>query len=202
MVIRDCYDSGVIECGVMPKHFEYDISDAKYLRIIIFGDEYLRLADCKLTRAGSSASPALTSVVSQDSAESPIVQVITGGEFTIGLQEDGTVLYAGKDGPEKEVERWDHISQIWYDPHFGVVGITDEGRCLSPERELEDIDGITALAFSTIDYKDTGKLRRYVSERGKILPRRTTGTCAMHQRELTEAIKRSRQIALLPYVLD
>ena len=53
-----------------------------------------------------------------------------------------------------------------------------------------------------IDYKDTAKLRHYLSERGKILPRRTTGTCAMHQRELTEAIKRSRQIALLPYVLD
>ena len=53
-----------------------------------------------------------------------------------------------------------------------------------------------------IDYKDAVKLRRYLSERGKILPRRTTGTCAMHQRELTEAIKRSRQVALLPYVLD
>ncbi|MBR4394669.1 MAG: 30S ribosomal protein S18 [Oscillospiraceae bacterium] len=53
-----------------------------------------------------------------------------------------------------------------------------------------------------IDYKDTAKLRRFLSERGKILPRRTTGTCAMHQRELTEAIKRSRQIALLPYVID
>ena len=53
-----------------------------------------------------------------------------------------------------------------------------------------------------IDYKDTGKLRRYLSERGKILPRRTTGTCAMHQRQLTTAIKRARQIALLPYVND
>ena len=53
-----------------------------------------------------------------------------------------------------------------------------------------------------IDYKDTVKLRRYLSERGKILPRRTTGTCAYHQRALTEAIKRSRQIALLPYVVD
>ena len=53
-----------------------------------------------------------------------------------------------------------------------------------------------------IDYKDTARLRKYLSERGKILPRRTTGVCAMHQRELTEAIKRSRQIALLPYVLD
>ena len=53
-----------------------------------------------------------------------------------------------------------------------------------------------------IDYKDTGKLRRYVSERGKILPRRTTGTCAMHQRQLTVAIKRARQIALLPFVTE
>ena len=53
-----------------------------------------------------------------------------------------------------------------------------------------------------IDYKDTAKLRKYLSERSKILPRRTTGTCAYHQRMLTEAIKRSRQVALLPYVTD
>ena len=53
-----------------------------------------------------------------------------------------------------------------------------------------------------IDYKDTAKLRRYMSDRSKILPRRATGTCAMHQRQLTEPIKRSRQIALLPYVTD
>ena len=53
-----------------------------------------------------------------------------------------------------------------------------------------------------IDYKDTATLRHFISEHGKILPRRTTGTCAMHQRELTEAIKRSRQIALLPYIVD
>ena len=53
-----------------------------------------------------------------------------------------------------------------------------------------------------VDYKDTARLRKYLSERGKILPRRTTGTCAMHQRQVTEAIKRARQIALLPYVAD
>ena len=53
-----------------------------------------------------------------------------------------------------------------------------------------------------VDYKDTAKLRRYTSERGKILPRRTTGTCAAHQRQLTVAIKRARHIALLPYVAD
>jgi small subunit ribosomal protein S18 len=54
----------------------------------------------------------------------------------------------------------------------------------------------------TIDYKDTAKLRRFVSERAKILPRRVTGCCAHHQRELTIAIKRARHLALLPYVSD
>lgn len=53
-----------------------------------------------------------------------------------------------------------------------------------------------------IDYKDIAKLRRFTSERAKILPRRITGTCAKHQRELTTAIKRARQIALLPYTSD
>ena len=54
----------------------------------------------------------------------------------------------------------------------------------------------------TIDYKDVAKLKRYISERGKILPKRVTGTCAMHQRKLTEAIKRARMLALLPYSND
>ena len=53
-----------------------------------------------------------------------------------------------------------------------------------------------------IDYKDVTRLKRFVSERAKILPRRVTGTCAKHQRELTTAIKRARQIALLPYISD
>ena len=53
-----------------------------------------------------------------------------------------------------------------------------------------------------IDYNDAAKLRRYTSDRAKILPRRVTGTCAYHQRELTTAIKRARQIALLPYTAD
>lgn len=53
-----------------------------------------------------------------------------------------------------------------------------------------------------IDYKDAGKLRKYLSERAKILPKRVTGTCAKHQREMTVAIKRARHIALLPYVSD
>lgn len=53
-----------------------------------------------------------------------------------------------------------------------------------------------------IDYKDTAKLRKFISERGKILPRRVSSTCAKHQRELNTAIKRARQVALLPYVTD
>lgn len=53
-----------------------------------------------------------------------------------------------------------------------------------------------------IDYKDTDTLRHYVTERGKILPRRVTGTCAMHQRAVTLAVKRARIIALLPYEAD
>ncbi len=54
----------------------------------------------------------------------------------------------------------------------------------------------------TVDYKDVAKLRRYLSERGKIVPRRVTGTCARHQRQLTVAIKRARHLALLPYVSE
>ena len=55
---------------------------------------------------------------------------------------------------------------------------------------------------NVIDYKDVNKLKRYISERGKILPRRITGNCAKHQRALTVAIKRARHIALMPYVQD
>ncbi|HOK62765.1 MAG TPA: 30S ribosomal protein S18 [Soehngenia sp.] len=55
---------------------------------------------------------------------------------------------------------------------------------------------------SHIDYKDVNKLKKYVTERGKILPRRVSGNCAKHQRELTIAIKRARQVALLPYTQD
>lgn len=53
-----------------------------------------------------------------------------------------------------------------------------------------------------VDYKDTAKLKKFTSERGKILPRRVSGTCALHQRELNTAIKRARNMALLPFVTD
>ncbi|MBQ9716162.1 MAG: 30S ribosomal protein S18 [Clostridia bacterium] len=53
-----------------------------------------------------------------------------------------------------------------------------------------------------IDYKDTNKLKKYITEKGKIVPRRMSGVCAKHQRELAVAIKRARYMALLPYVGD
>lgn len=56
--------------------------------------------------------------------------------------------------------------------------------------------------IATIDYKDTQRLKRYITERGKILPRRVTGNCAHHQRMLTLAIKRARNIALLPFTVE
>ena len=54
----------------------------------------------------------------------------------------------------------------------------------------------------TIDYKDVAKLKKYITEKGKILPRRNTGLCAKHQRILAEAIKRARVMALIPYKAD
>ena len=62
--------------------------------------------------------------------------------------------------------------------------------------------GFCVDKVENIDYKDIARLRRYMSERGKILPRRVTGTCARHQSELTVAIKRARHLALLPYTAD
>lgn len=54
--------------------------------------------------------------------------------------------------------------------------------------------------IENIDYKDVPRLKRYLSDRAKIIPRRVTGTCARHQRQLTVAVKRARHLAFLPYV--
>ena len=59
-----------------------------------------------------------------------------------------------------------------------------------------------AERLDALDYKDTTRLRKYISERGKILPRRISGNCASHQRALTKAVKRARVIALLPFVVQ
>ena len=69
-------------------------------------------------------------------------------------------------------------------------------------RKRKKVCVFCAVKVEFIDFKDTAKLRKFISERGKILPRRISGTCAKHQRELNTAIKRSRQVALLPYVTD
>ena len=71
-----------------------------------------------------------------------------------------------------------------------------------PRKSLKKVCQFCVEKAEVIDYKDVSKLRKFVSERSKILPRRVTGTCAKHQRELTTAIKRARHLALLPYSSD
>jgi len=71
-----------------------------------------------------------------------------------------------------------------------------------PMRKRKKVCAFCAEKNAVIDYKDTNKLRKYISERGKILPRRITGTCAKHQRALTVAVKRARHVALIPYVVE
>ena len=61
---------------------------------------------------------------------------------------------------------------------------------------------VCAFCADALDYKDVNMLKKFVSERGKILPRRITGNCAKHQRALTVAVKRARHVALLPYSVD
>ena len=69
-------------------------------------------------------------------------------------------------------------------------------------RRHRKVCAFCADKIDQVDYKDIARLRKCVSERSKILPRRITGTCAKHQRQLTLAIKRARQVALLPYISD
>lgn len=71
-----------------------------------------------------------------------------------------------------------------------------------PGKKRKKVCNFCVEKTESIDFKDVAKLRKYVSERSKILPRRITGICAKHQRELTLAIKRARHIALLPYISD
>ena len=73
---------------------------------------------------------------------------------------------------------------------------------MKQRRSRRKVCAFCADKVEMIDYKDQARLRKFVSERGKILPKRMTGTCAKHQRELTIAIKRARHVALLPFVAD
>ena len=78
----------------------------------------------------------------------------------------------------------------------------DSPRPFRPNHKRKKVCIFCADKVEMIDYKDIAKLRKFISERAKILPRRVSGTCAAHQRELTTAIKRARQMALLPYVAN
>ncbi len=69
-------------------------------------------------------------------------------------------------------------------------------------RRRKKVCAFCADGIEEIDYKDVNRLRKCISERAKILPRRISGTCAKHQRQLTTAIKRARHVALLPYISD
>ena len=82
--------------------------------------------------------------------------------------------------------------------------MAEEKRAERPRtrRAKRKVCAFCADKIEYIDYKDVAKLRRYVTERAKILPRRISGCCAKHQRQLTVAIKRARQIALMPYTSD
>ena len=72
----------------------------------------------------------------------------------------------------------------------------------SGNRKRRKVCYFCAEKIAEIDFKDTTLLRKYISERAKILPRRVSGTCAKHQRQLTTAIKRARHMSLLPYISD
>ena len=71
-----------------------------------------------------------------------------------------------------------------------------------PMRRRKKVCAFSADGNKALDYKDVALLKKYVSERGKILPRRITGNCAKHQRALTVAVKRARHVALMPYSID
>lgn len=81
----------------------------------------------------------------------------------------------------------------------------DDKSDFRPRRSMHrrrKISTLSAEELSNLDYKDVAKLKKFISERGKILPRRITGTSAKHQRLLTTAIKRARHLALIPYVYE
>ena len=81
----------------------------------------------------------------------------------------------------------------------GRDGDRDGSRPMRQRRSRRKVCTFCAAKIELIEFTDTGRLRKFISERGKILPKRMSGNCARHQRELTIAIKRARHIALLPF---
>ena len=80
--------------------------------------------------------------------------------------------------------------------------MSENEKNFKPRRAKRKVCAFCVEKATSIDYKDVAKLRKYLSERSKILPRRITGTCAKHQRPLTAAIKKARHIALVPFTTD
>ena len=78
----------------------------------------------------------------------------------------------------------------------------DGARASFRNKRRKKVCAFCADKVDYIDYKDTVRIRKNLSERAKILPRRVTGTCARHQRQLTIAVKRARHLALIPYITD
>ena len=80
--------------------------------------------------------------------------------------------------------------------------MAENEKTFRPRRAKRKVCTFCVEKATSIDYKDVAKLRKFLSERSKILPRRITGTCAKHQRLLTIAIKRARHVSLMPYTQD
>lgn len=78
----------------------------------------------------------------------------------------------------------------------------DSAKAAFRNKRRKKVCAFCADKIDYIDYKDTNRIRKNLSERAKILPRRVTGTCARHQRQLTIAVKRARHLALIPYITD
>ena len=102
------------------------------------------------------------------------------------------------------VENKDAEASITNEKNLAEAGRDGEGRGRGAKGKFAFHKKVCRFCSNKtkIDYKDADGLRRYTTERGKILPRRMTGTCAKHQRELASAIKRARNICLLPFVAD
>nr|WP_201764464.1 30S ribosomal protein S18 [Thermacetogenium phaeum] len=91
---------------------------------------------------------------------------------------------------------------VWRNRRFNIR--ISGGVILKRERgkKKKKVCSFCVERVDTIDYKDVYRLRKYITERGKILPRRISGNCAYHQRRLTTAIKRARNVALLPFTVE
>ncbi len=115
-----------------------------------------------------------------------------------GAPQDGPARMDRPDRPDRpeRAERPDRPDRPERPERFGGPRFGGRGRDFRSRRK---VCAFCVDRVREIDYKDVGRLRRYISERAKIEPRRKTGTCAKHQRRLTVALKNARHMALLPY---